>query len=148
MRKKGRQAPWQPLRECQADMPPWTHVAHHRQPAEAFDEKIFEGVVIRNRFDGVRQQLDFITPLRDVPANQQVVCWTILDGLVASERFQTGPRRDNGLTKSELDTIELPRDKNPGEKVAEHADRLKMLRESSVFQGNVKARHAANLRIA
>src|SRR5215831_8059806 len=79
MSEKHCQTPRQALCEHEADVAPRAHVAHHRQPAEALDEKAFQGIVVRNGLDGIRQQLDLVTLLRDVPADQQIVRRAVLD---------------------------------------------------------------------
>src|SRR5690242_4627200 len=128
MNKEGCEAPGQTLGKEQPDMTPRPHVAHYRQPPQPLDEQSFERIVVRNGPYGVRQQLDFVALLSDIPADQKVVCRTIFESFVAAEGSQTRARGDNRLTEGKLDPIQLPRDKNTRKKIAHHANRLQVLR--------------------
>src|SRR5215470_16792771 len=148
MREEHGKGPRQPLREDEAKVSPCAHVTHHRKPAQALDEQILERMVIRNGFNGVRQELDLIPLLSDVAPHQKIVCRLILDGLVSAERLEGGSRGNNRLAKSELDAVKLARHENTGKKIADHADGLEMLCKGLIFGGNVQRGHAANLWIA
>ena len=129
-------------------MSPGTHVPHDGHPTEALTEKRAWRIVIRDGLDGVRKQLDFKALLRNQPANEKIIGGTILDGFVAAESCEMGTSRDDCLSESEFDSIELAGHQNPRIQVGYHADRLKMLRECFVPSGDIQARRSAHFCVA
>ncbi len=107
MNRYGRDGPSQALRKYKTDVTPRAHVAHHRHPAQPFKEKLTQGVKISDRFNGIGQELHFKTLLRNQTADQQIVRGTILDRGVATESGEMFSRGDNGLSKGELDSVQL-----------------------------------------
>src|SRR5260370_27125096 len=103
MRQRDSQTPRQSLRKSEPQVPPGTHVPHHRHPAKPLDEKILQRIVVWNGLNGVRKQLDFKALFRDQSANQKIIRGTILDGLIAAESGDVRTRRDNRLSQRELD---------------------------------------------
>src|SRR5207302_10101499 len=148
MSQRNRQTPWKCLRESEAHMSPGTHVTHDGHPTEALTEKRAWRIVIRDGLDGVRKQLDFKALLRNQPANEKIIGGTILDGFVAAESGEMGTSRDDCLSESEFDSIQLAGHQDPRIEVVYHTDRLKMLRECFVLSGNIQAGHAAHFCVA
>src|SRR5260370_35962371 len=148
MSQRDGQTPGQSLRKSEPQVSPGTHVAHHRYPSKRLDKKIVQRIIVWNGLNGVRKQLDFKALLRDQSANEKVIRGAILDGLITPESGEVRARRDDRLSQRELDSVELPRHENPGIKVGNNADRLKMLGNRFVMRGNVQASHAAHFRIA
>ena len=132
------------MRKGETEVSPGAHVAHHSHPAKPLDEKILHRIVIGNGLDGVREQLDFEALLRNQPADEKIISRTIFDGFVAAESSKVGARRDDRLSQSEFDSIELARHQNSGVEVGYHADGLKMLRKCLVLSGNVQAGHSSH----
>ena len=68
-------------------MSPWTHVAHHDHPAQAFENEVAHRVEVGDSIDPVPQQLHFVALFGDQSSDQQVVAGTILDGFESTEAF-------------------------------------------------------------
>src|SRR5438552_18002934 len=109
MSKSTSETPGQSLGKSEPDMPPGTHMPHHRHPTKPLDKKILHCIAVRNGLDGVRKQLDLKTLLRDQPADEKIIGGAVLNGFVAAETGEVGARRDDRLPKSEFDSIQLAR---------------------------------------
>ena len=48
-------------------------MAHHHDPAQAFVQKVTQGLIIGNRQNGVGQELNFVALFGDEAAHEQVV---------------------------------------------------------------------------
>src|SRR5215472_4719045 len=105
-------------------------------------------MVIGNSLYSVGQQLYLIALFGDVPADEKVVRRLILDRLVSAKGSQAGPRGNDGLAKSKLHPVKLAGHDDPWEKIADQANRLKMLRKILIFSGNIERSDTTDLRIA
>lgn len=146
--RKCEKRPRETLREDEAEMAPGTHVAHDRHPAQAFVEEFLECAEIGDGFDDIRKKFDFGALFSDETADEEIIGGTIFDNGIAAERFEVVAGGDDGLAKSELDTVKLPSDENAGKEIGDHADGLQMLRKGVLFNGDIKAGDAAYIGIA
>src|SRR5271155_2105511 len=129
-------------------MSPRAHVAHHRHPAQALEEKFAQGAKIGDRLHGIGQELHFKTLFCNQTANKEIIRGPVLNGGVAAESGEMFSRSHNCLAERELDSVQLPGHQNTGIKIANHAYGLEFLDERVFVRGYVKSGDSASLRIA
>ena len=121
--------PRQARREDQSQVSPGPHMAHDHEPAQAFVEKVAQGLIIGNRQNSVGLKFDFVALFGDEAAHQQIVGRTVLNRFIAAESGQPRARGGDGRPQRKLLSVKLTRDQDAGIEVGKHTNRLEIFGE-------------------
>src|SRR5579864_4221833 len=118
-------------------MAPWAHEPLHRHPTRPLVKQVLHGLKIGYRLHNVRQQFDFESLLRYQSSSINVIRWAVLDDGVSTVGQHRLPRRNDRLSESYIQIVELPGDHDWGEKIRNHSDRLQFLYQVCFLGRNV-----------